>query len=75
MLAEQGWTEDPQLAADGPTGTAAGYRKEDQICLAAASWVPDPSANCPADQPISACALTPEQQLYTITLNCGVERS
>ncbi len=73
MLEEQGWTADLMLAADGPTGTAMGYRKGDQICIAAAIWQPDDSANCPPDQPISACPVTSEQQLYTITLNCGVE--
>jgi len=73
MLEEQGWTADPLFVADGPTGTAAGYRKRDQICLAAAMWEPDESANCPDDQPISACEVTPEQQNYTVTLNCGVE--
>lgn len=73
LLAEQGWSEDPLLAAGGPTGIGAGYRKGEQISLAAAIWLPDESANCPNDQPISACALTPEQQLYTVTLNSGVE--
>jgi dipeptidase D len=72
MLEEQGWTADPMFVADGPTGTAAGYRKGDQICLAAAMWAPDESANCPTGQPISACELTPEQQNYTVTLTCGV---
>jgi hypothetical protein len=72
MLAEQGWTADPMFVADGPTGTAAGYRKGDQICLAAAMWQPDESANCPDDQPISACEVTPEQQNYIVTLICGV---
>ena len=73
MLEEQGWTADPMLVADGPTATSKGYRKGEQLCLAAAMWEPDESANCPKDQPISACQLTPEQQLYTVTLNCGVE--
>jgi dipeptidase D len=72
MLEGQGWTADPMFVADGPTGTARGYRKGDQICLAAAMWEPDESANCPDDQPISACEVTPEQQNYTVTLNCGV---
>ena len=72
MLAEQGWTADPMLVADGPTGTAAGYRKGEQLCVAAAMWEPDESANCPEDEPISACPVTPEQQNYTVTLNCGV---
>ncbi len=73
MLSEQGWLEDPLLAAGGATGMGAGYRKDDQICIAAAMWQPDASANCLKDQPISACKVTPEQQLYTISLNCGVE--
>jgi hypothetical protein len=73
MLEDQGWTEDAMLAADGPTGTSRGYRKGDQLCLAAAMWEPDAAANCPQDQPISSCEVTPEQQLYTVTLNCGVE--
>ena len=37
--------------------------------MASALWLPDPAANCPQDQPISACKLTPAQQLYTITLD------
>jgi putative hemolysin len=73
MLEEQGWTADPMLTADGPTGTAQGYRKDDQICWASAGWSPDASANCPQDQPISACPVTPEQQDYTVSLNCGVK--
>jgi hypothetical protein len=73
MLIGQGFAEDMLLAADGPTGTAVGYRKADQMCLAAAMWQPDASANCPKDQPIAACELTPAQKVYTISLNCGVE--
>jgi hypothetical protein len=75
MLTEEGWTEDPMLAAGGPTGIGSGYRKDNQLCLTSAMWQPDASADCPSDQPISACAVKPEQQLYTITLNCGVETS
>jgi putative hemolysin len=73
MLEDQGWTRDPMLQADGPTGTDVGYRKGDQICWAGAQWWPDASANCPQDQPISACEVTPAQQAYTVTLNCGLE--
>jgi putative hemolysin len=75
MLKSEGWTEDQMLASGGPTGMGSGYRKDNQLCMDAAIWQPDASANCPQDQPISACAVTPEQQLYTITLNCGVETS
>jgi len=73
MLEGQGWKEDQNLAADGPTGTASGFRKGGQVCLASAQWEPDPSANCPKDQPISACQVTPEQQLYTVNFNCASE--
>jgi TolB protein len=73
MLEGEGWVVDPMFAAGGPTGVSAGYRNDDQICVASARWEPDPSANCPADQPVSACQVTPEQQLYTVTLLCGVE--
>lgn len=72
MLEEQGWTADPMFVADGPTGTAAGYRKVQPVCLAAATWVPDESADCSYDQPISACEVAPEHMNYTVTLNCGV---
>jgi hypothetical protein len=73
MLEEQGWTEDPMGQADGPTGTSRFYRKEDQICIASAIWFPNDSTNCPEDQPITTCELIPEQQTYTVTLNCGVD--
>ncbi len=73
MLITQGWVEDPQFAAGGPTGLAAGFRKDNQVCVAAAGWRPDQSVNCPTDQPISACKVSPEQQLYTVSLTCGQE--
>jgi putative hemolysin len=75
MLEDQGWTQDPMLAAGGPNAIDLGYRKGDQICWAGAGWRPDASANCPKDQPVSDCQVTPQQQMYTITLNCGVEVS
>lgn len=71
MLKEQGWTEDIMMQAGGPTGIGRGYRKDNQICQTSAIWWPAESANCPDDQPVSACPVTPEQQLYTVTLNCG----
>lgn len=69
ILIDQGWTEDSQYQADGPTGTAFGVRQDNALALVSVSWEPSPDANCPKDEPISNCQLTPEQQLYTITLN------
>jgi Tol biopolymer transport system component/putative hemolysin len=73
MLETEGYKADPMLIANGPTGEDQGYRNGDQICWAGAQWWPDASANCPQDQPVSACQVTPQQQDYTVTLNCGVE--
>jgi len=75
MLETRGWQEDSMYAADGPTGTATGFRKGDGLCLLNVGWEPSQDASCPQDQPISACQLVPEQQLYTIVLNCAQEIS
>ena len=74
-LAGEGWEIDSQYLADGPTGTATALRKEQALCLLSAGWDPAPEANCPDDQPISACELSPEQQIYQIVLNCAEESS
>jgi putative hemolysin len=71
VLTGGGWEEDIKLQAGGPTGMGLGFRSGDIVCLAAAVWRPDPAANCPQDQPISSCTVTPEQQLYTVTLDCA----
>lgn len=41
----------------------------DLVAMALAMWLPNPAANCPKDQPIAECQVTPSQQLYTITLD------
>jgi hypothetical protein len=71
LLISQGWKEDPKLAAGGPTGTASGFRKGDQVCLAGARWQPESTVNCRSDKPIATCEVAPEQQLYTVTLDCA----
>ncbi|MBE2225610.1 MAG: hypothetical protein IAF02_29000 [Anaerolineae bacterium] len=68
-LSALGWTPDMAYLADGPTGTATGLRLDDKLALINVEWQPSPDANCPADQIITACELTPAQQIYTITLN------
>jgi len=71
MFRYQGWREDSMYAADGPTGTATGFQRASELCLLTVGWEPSEDANCPQDQPISECQLAPEQQLYTIDLNCA----
>jgi hypothetical protein len=71
MLDDFGWAEDAFYAAGGPNGTASAYRQDDELCLLNVGWVPAPDVDCPSDEPISACEMAPEQQLYTIALNCA----
>lgn len=68
-MTDAGWAEDQSLLADGPTGTASGYRKNNVLARTLVEWQPAPGASCPPDQPASACQLTPEQQQLTITLD------
>jgi hypothetical protein len=67
-LTAGGWVEDPSHQADGPTGTSTAFTKGTGTVFASAAWEPSEDANCPPDQPIAACPLTPEQQLYQVQL-------
>jgi hypothetical protein len=68
VLEADGWSENQAYLADGPTGTAFGYEKEDSLALAHVDWSPAEDAECPDDQPISACELEPSQQLFAVVL-------
>jgi hypothetical protein len=71
MLEAQGWQEDIRYMADGPTGTGSGFRKDNGLCLLTLGWEPSEDANCPSDEPIGLCELSPRQKLYSIILNCA----
>ncbi|MGD8625074.1 MAG: hypothetical protein PVJ34_11085 [Anaerolineae bacterium] len=75
ILQGEGWTQDGARAADGPSGTIRGFRRDGALCLLSAGWELAPGVECPADRPIVECDLTPEQQVYHVGLNCarGVE--
>ncbi|MFN8466038.1 MAG: hypothetical protein U0X20_10825 [Caldilineaceae bacterium] len=70
-LTSSGWTLDPQYAADSPTGTMHGLRRNNQLAVYNVQWAPAAGIICPADQPIAICAesLKPEQMVYTITVD------
>ena len=70
-LTPNGWTLDPQYAADSPTGTLHGLRRNNQLAVYNVQWAPAAGITCPADQPIATCAqsLTPDQMTYTITVD------
>jgi hypothetical protein len=62
-----GWIEQIKYQAGGPTGAVTGLTSELGLLLIHVQWTPAKGV-CPADQPISACKLTPEQKLYTIEI-------
>lgn len=68
-----GWEEDMAYAAGGPTGASIGLTRDQGLMLISAGWTPAAGANCPDDQPISACELAPEQQLYTVTIAAAMK--
>jgi hypothetical protein len=70
---EAGWEVDLAYLADGPTGTAFGLRKDTKLALVSVGWDPAEGVRCPTDFPISACNITPEQQLFTITVNVATQ--
>lgn len=67
-----GWQENPLYAADSPTASMTAFTRDRALLVAMASWEPRADADCPTDQPISACPLTPEQQLFSMRLQ-GVQ--
>jgi len=73
MLVNMGWTPDPQYDAGGPTGTFGGFRRDAGLMLVMVGWEPSADANCPQDEPIYPCSLTPEQQISTITLSIAIQ--
>jgi hypothetical protein len=67
ILTSAGWTVNN--GADGPTGTLRQYVKDNLVAVVTVLWSPSADANCPSDQPISACPLTPLQKLYTVKVD------
>ena len=66
-----GWTEQIDYQAGGPTGAATGMTRDTGLLLISAQWSPAPGVQCPSDQPISACNLTPAQKHYTVQIQAA----
>jgi hypothetical protein len=64
----EGWTEDESAIADSPTATATSFFKDTTVATVKVGWEPSEEANCPTDQPISACDIDPNQQNFTISI-------
>lgn len=67
LLTSSGWTRDPNADADGPTGTAGGYRKGAEL-LAVGVGYDTAKGVCREDAPAASCTPTAAQMNYTITL-------
>lgn len=67
MLTGQGWTRDHNADADGPTGTATGYRKGAQAISLGVEYDTAPGV-CRDDAPVASCHPTAAQMNYTIVL-------
>jgi hypothetical protein len=65
----EGWTEDESAMAESPTGTATSFFKETTVAAVNVGWEPSEEADCPSDQPISACDIQPNQQEFTISID------
>ena len=64
-----GWDPLKDYQADSPTGTDSGFVRDMGLMLISIHWEPAAGVSCPADQPISACNLTPDQQVYTVEID------
>lgn len=73
MLIVLGWREDVRYVADGPMGTAAGFRKGNALCVLYVGWKPSDDARVDRDKPVSEWNLTPEQKIFTVRLHCASE--
>lgn len=67
LLTGEGWTRDPNADADGPTGTAGGYRKGSDLLAVSVSY-DTPKGVCREDAPVASCQPTAAQMNYAITL-------
>jgi len=68
VLLSESWKENQAYIVDGPTGTVAGFEKENKMALVHVNWQPSPEANCPAGQPVSACDVRPSQQDFSVVI-------
>lgn len=64
-----GWTEQIAYQANGPTGADTALTRDMGLMLISVNWAPAAGVDCPTDQPISACPLTPQQKIYAVQIN------
>lgn len=67
LLTGAGWTNDLNAEADGPTGTATGFKRGAQAVAVSVNYDTAPGV-CRDDEPSASCRPSPQQMRYTITL-------
>lgn len=67
------WNLDASVAADEASGSARGYRNDDELMLVSVQWRPAAEANCPQGQPIANCTVKPKQRLFTILIQAATK--
>jgi hypothetical protein len=73
VFVSQGWLEDINYSAGGPSGLATAYRSGATLCLVSSERKPLDSALCAPGDIFATCweKLTPEQRLYSLTVTCS----
>lgn len=64
-----GWQDDPARGESGPAEADKGFVKGNRIAAVDVSWEPGPGASCSDKEPLSACNITPQQKLWTVTID------
>lgn len=64
-----GWQDDPTRADSGPAEADKGFVKGNRVATVDVSWEPGPGASCSEKEPLSACKITPQQKLWTVTVD------
>ncbi len=67
------WNLEASLAADETSGSARGYRNDDELMLVNVQWRPAAEADCPQGQPIANCTVKPKQRLFTILIQAATK--
>jgi hypothetical protein len=70
-LPSAGWSEQTAFRSDAPDGFTTAFLKKTQFCQATATWEPADGLSCPQGKSAADCNLTPEQQMVSLTINCG----
>lgn len=73
MMLKMGWSQDLGGAADGPTGTAMGYRRAGQVATVGVGY-DTAKGVCRDDRPLASCHPRPAQMTYTIILATRPDR-